>query len=84
MNCRPEVTGRATLHGLSTGMDDDRVMPLSTWCERCGFSEATGRRLIKTGQGPTVTWLSERRMGIREKHHREWLDSRAQIFLQAS
>jgi predicted DNA-binding transcriptional regulator AlpA len=62
----------------STPVDPDRVMPLIAWCNRCGFSEATGRRLIKTGQGPVVTWLSERRMGIRERHHREWLDSRIQ------
>jgi predicted DNA-binding transcriptional regulator AlpA len=63
---------------VSATLDPDCVMPLPTWCKRCGFSEATGRRLIKIGQGPTVTWLSKRRMGIREKHHREWLDSRAE------
>lgn len=68
----------------SAEIDPDRVMSLLTWCDRCGFSEATGRRLIKTGRGPTVTWLSERRMGIREKHHREWLDARAENFSQAS
>lgn len=64
--------------------DLDRVMPFPAWCERCGFSEATGRRLIKAGRGPTVTWLSERRMGIRERHHREWLDARAESLSQAS
>jgi hypothetical protein len=58
--------------------DLDRVQPFPAWCERCGFSEPTGRRLIKTGLGPVVTWLSPRRMGIRERHHREWLDARAQ------
>ena len=42
-------------------IDPDRVLPLPAWCERNGFSEATGRRLIKSGEGPTVTWLSKRR-----------------------
>jgi predicted DNA-binding transcriptional regulator AlpA len=67
---------------ITAVVDPDRVMPLPAWCERCGFSEATGRRLIKTGQGPIVTWLSERRMGIRERHHREWLDARAESLSQ--
>ena len=65
-------------------IDPDRVLPLPAWCERNGLSEATGRRLIKSGQGPTVTWLSKRRMGIRERHNREWLDSRARSGLQPS
>jgi hypothetical protein len=58
--------------------DLDRVNSFADWCERCGFSEATGRRIIAAGDGPTVTWLSTRRMGIRERHHLEWLDARAQ------
>jgi hypothetical protein len=58
--------------------DLDRVNSFADWCERCGFSEATGRRILASGDGPTVTWLSTRRMGIRERHHLEWLDARAQ------
>ena len=59
-------------------IDLDRVSSFTDWCDRCGFSEATGRRIIAAGGGPTVTWLSTRRMGIRERHHLEWLDARAQ------
>ena len=58
--------------------DLDRVNSFADWCQRCGFSEATGRRILASGDGPTVTWLSTRRMGIRERHHLEWLDARAE------
>ena len=57
--------------------DLDRINSFSEWCGRVGFSEATGRRILASGEGPTVTWLSARRMGIRERHHLEWLDRRA-------
>jgi hypothetical protein len=57
--------------------DLDRVMSYRTWCERIGVSEATGRRLLASGRGPRVTRLSERRIGIRERDHLTWLDSRA-------
>jgi hypothetical protein len=57
--------------------DLDRVNSFADWCERCGFSEATGRRIIASGEGPVITWLSTRRMGIRERHHIEWLNARA-------
>jgi hypothetical protein len=57
--------------------DLDRVTSFVEWCDRVNISPATGRRLIAAGKGPTITWLSERRMGIRERHHLEWLDARA-------
>lgn len=58
-------------------IDPDRVSSFAEWCERCGFSEATGRRIIAAGEGPIVTRLSTHRIGIRERHYREWLDARA-------
>jgi hypothetical protein len=58
-------------------LDLDRISSFSAWCSRCGFSEATGRRVLASGNGPVITWLSARRMGIRERHHLEWLDKRA-------
>lgn len=61
---------------LPENPDLDRVTPFNEWCRRCGISEATGRRLIASGEGPIVTWLSARRMGIRERHYLEWLDKR--------
>jgi predicted DNA-binding transcriptional regulator AlpA len=58
--------------------DLDRINSFSEWCKRAGISEATGRRLIDAGEGPKLTWLSARRMGIRERHYLEWLDARAE------
>lgn len=58
----------------AANLDLDRINSFAEWCKRAGFSEATGRRLIASGEGPTVTWLSARRMGIRERHYLEWLD----------
>jgi len=51
-----------------------RVIPFSDWCKLRGFSEATGRRIIKSGR-VKITDLSARRIGIREDHDREYLDS---------
>jgi predicted DNA-binding transcriptional regulator AlpA len=60
----------------SPDTDLDRVNSFEEFCSRAGISPATGRRLLDAGEGPTVTWLSARRMGIRERHYREWLDRR--------
>jgi predicted DNA-binding transcriptional regulator AlpA len=53
-----------------------RIMTIKEWCERSAFSTVTGWRLMKSGRGPQLTRISERRLGIREDHYREWLDSR--------
>jgi hypothetical protein len=57
--------------------DPDRVCSFRAWCQRIGVSEATGRRMLRDGLGPKITKLSERRFGIRERHHLEWLDAQA-------
>jgi hypothetical protein len=57
--------------------DPDRVFTFAVFCRRVGISPATGRRLFASGRGPRVTWLSPRRMGIRERHFVEWLDANA-------
>ena len=57
--------------------DLDRVSSFPDWCRRVGVSAATGRRLIATKQSPKITRLSERRIGIRERDHLAWLNSRA-------
>jgi hypothetical protein len=57
--------------------DLDCVTPFEAWCGRVGISLATGRRLVAAGDGPRVTRLSERRIGVRERDHLAWLDARA-------
>jgi hypothetical protein len=57
-------------------VDLDRVTPLAEWFERVGLPARTGHRLIANGEGPTLTQLSERRPGVRERDHLAWLDAR--------
>ena len=62
--------------GDATHRQSNRVMTFRQWCERNGFSPVTGWRIMKAGDGPKVTKLSARRIGIREDHHAAWLESR--------
>jgi hypothetical protein len=56
----------------------DHVHPWLAWCSLVGLSEATARRLRVRGEGPIVTQLSARRIGVRHRHHLAWLTSREQ------
>jgi hypothetical protein len=57
--------------------DDNRVLSFAVWCELAGFSKATGRRVLASGEGPVVIRLSTRRIGIRVRDHNRWLDRRS-------
>jgi hypothetical protein len=57
--------------------NEDCVITLSQFASNTGISLVTLRRLIARGEGPAVTKLSARRLGIRVRHAREWLDARA-------
>jgi hypothetical protein len=57
-------------------LDDQRVMTLRQWSEVNGFSIFTGRRLIKSGQGPKILQLSPRRIGITVAANRAWQQAR--------
>jgi hypothetical protein len=89
MTTQPNVTGKKApgsddpsaelaRHHVLVVVDDDCVIPVREWCKRVGLSYKTWKRMRKTGEGPTVTWLSPNRIGIRLKHSREWLDARAE------
>jgi predicted DNA-binding transcriptional regulator AlpA len=54
----------------------DTVNTLPQVAYRCGLSFTTLRRLLAAGKGPKTTQLSARRVGVRESHLLEWLDSR--------
>jgi predicted DNA-binding transcriptional regulator AlpA len=56
--------------------DDNHVLTFRQWCETCGFSVATGRRLINAGDSPPIIQLSVRRIGIAVGANRAWLASR--------
>jgi hypothetical protein len=55
----------------------DRVYSFREFATLANISIETLRRLIRTGNGPTVTWMSKRRGGIRGRHASTWLDSKA-------
>ena len=52
-----------------------RVLTFKQWIEKNGLSDRTGRRILKSGNGPKITRLSERRVGIRTDHDLAWLES---------
>lgn len=58
--------------------DDDVVDSFKDWCAARSLSEDTGRRLIASGQGPAIVRLSARRIGIRRKDNRAWLEARTE------
>lgn len=55
----------------------DPVRSLPEFAALAGISLRTLRRLIDAGDGPVITRLSPRRLGIRVSHGDAWLDSRA-------
>jgi hypothetical protein len=55
----------------------DRVRPPRETADLLGISLPTFKRILASGDGPVVTQLSERRIGIRDSHRTAWLDSRA-------
>jgi predicted DNA-binding transcriptional regulator AlpA len=55
----------------------DRVLSFPEWCALNSLSVATGRRLVKAGNGPRVLQLSPHRIGVRESDNAAWQASRA-------
>ena len=55
---------------------DDQVLNFYEWCRINRISERTGRRIMAGGEGPTVTWLSSRRMGVTIRANRDWQKSK--------
>jgi hypothetical protein len=59
--------------------DDLRVLNFKQWCALTGVSTATGRRILKSPNAPTVTRLGDRRIGITVGAHRVWLERNARV-----
>jgi hypothetical protein len=55
----------------------NQVLTFREWCELSRFSERTGRRVLRSGNGPTVTQLSEKRIGVTVGNNAAWQASRA-------
>src|SRR5262249_7101681 len=58
-------------------LHDEQVLSFAQWCALNGISKRTGRRLLAAGDGPVVTQLSEKRIGITVRNNRAWQASRA-------
>jgi predicted DNA-binding transcriptional regulator AlpA len=52
------------------------VRSIAERAEQLGISDKTLRNLIASGQGPRVIQLSPGRVGIRDDHFAQWMDSR--------
>jgi predicted DNA-binding transcriptional regulator AlpA len=63
----------------SAGGGGDRVRSLQETAALLGISICTLRRMIAAGEGPIVTRLSPRRLGIRDSHRAAFLDAHASL-----
>jgi predicted DNA-binding transcriptional regulator AlpA len=61
----------------------NRVFRVRHWAALCGLSYAQAKSLIRSGKGPRVVQLSERRIGITERDHEAWLASRTRPIIIA-
>ena len=64
-------------HSLQHSLDDDKVLTFAEWCKLNRIGKRTGRRILRSGNGPVVTQLSERRIGITVGNNRRWQTARA-------
>lgn len=53
-----------------------RVLTLFEVAERLGCSRRTVERAIERGEGPTLTQISDRRIGVAEPDYLAWIESR--------
>lgn len=58
-------------------LHDNQILSFLQWCRLNYVSERTGRRIIRGPDGPVVTKLSSKRIGISVSNNRAWQDRRA-------
>jgi predicted DNA-binding transcriptional regulator AlpA len=57
-------------------LNDARVLTFREWAKLNGISQRTAWRLIASGNGPVITQLSARRIGVTIAADRAWKASR--------
>jgi hypothetical protein len=72
----PQVKSRGTIAAPLSQSHPDQVLTFAEWCALNRISERTGRRILAGGNGPTVTELSAKRIGITIEANRRWQASR--------
>jgi len=73
----PKRTKRRQAFEVPLAAQDAQVLTFGEWCELNHISERTGRRILASPDGPVVTELSTRRLGITIANNRAWQASRA-------
>jgi hypothetical protein len=78
---RQEILARRKrlLDALPATLSDDMVLTVSEWAAMNRISTRTGRRILASGRGPTVTQLSSKRTGITIRVNRTWQASRERV-----
>jgi hypothetical protein len=56
---------------------ENAVLSFPEWCRFNNISAATGRRIMKSGNGPVVLQLSARRIGVTLAANATWQAARA-------
>ena len=56
--------------------NDHQVLTFREWCQLNRISERTGRRILASGNGPVVTQLTEKRIGISVGNNKRWQAAR--------
>jgi hypothetical protein len=79
---KKKVRGRSVGIGHNLGpafapLLDDRCLTFREWCQLNSIGERTGRRILASGNGPVVTQLTTKRIGITVRANREWQAARA-------
>ena len=59
-------------------IEDQKVLTIKQWCALNGFCYRHGRNILAGDDGPVVTRISERRIGISRRNNREWQNRRAE------
>jgi hypothetical protein len=61
---------------LDAPLNPDQVLTFPQWCELNSISPRTGRRVLASGNGPLVTELGPKRIGITVGDNHSWQASR--------
>jgi hypothetical protein len=62
---------------IAKAQNANQVLTFRQWTLLAGVSVDTARRLIKAGNGPIITQMSQRRIGVRLADHIRWQATRA-------
>jgi hypothetical protein len=68
---------RPSLTAPLVALHPNQILLFAEWCELNRISPRTGRRILASGTGPTVTRLSHQRIGITVENNAAWQASQA-------